>query len=97
MNLARKDSEDYITFAFVGNKHCDIFKQSEYSAKNFKFLIFVQGVVSGKEAEIRHWLLNKLENEPNLTQQQIAEESQIFVSIRQDSKIIEVSGIAHLK
>ena len=67
MNLTRKDSEDYAMFASVVNKHCDDFKLSELSANNFKCLIFVQGLISAKDAEIRCKVLNKLENEPNLT------------------------------
>ena len=53
MNLTRKDNEDYITFASVVNKHCDDFKLSEMSANNTICLIFVQGLVSDKVAEIR--------------------------------------------
>ena len=64
MNLTRKYSEDYITFASVVNEHCDDFKLSELSTNNFKCLIFVQGLVSVKDAEIRRRVLNKLENEP---------------------------------
>ena len=66
VNLTREDSEDYTTFTSIVNKHCDDFKLSELSANNFKCLIFVQGLVSNKDAEIRQRVLNKLKNEPNL-------------------------------
>ena len=85
MNLTRKDSEDYTTFSSVVNKHCDDFKLSELRANNFKCLIFVQGLVSAKDHQIRQRVPNKLENEPNLTLQQIAEYCQRFVSVRQNS------------
>lgn len=97
MNLIRKDSEDYSTFASIVNKHCDDFKLAELSADNFKCLIFVQGLVSAKDAEIRRRVLNKLEGEPNLTLQKLAEDCQRFVSVKQDSKDIEESGIAHVR
>ena len=48
MNLTKKDSEDYTTFASVVNEHCDDFKLSELSANNFKCLIFVKGFNSTK-------------------------------------------------
>ncbi len=70
MNLTRKDDEDYTTFARKVNKHCDDFILSELSANDFKCLIFVQGLVSNKDAEIRRRVLNK----PYLTLQQIAED-----------------------
>ena len=97
MNLTRKDSEDYTPFASVVNKNCDDFKLSEFSANNFKCLIFVQGLVSAKNTEIRRRVLIKFENEPNLTLQQIAEDCQRFVSVGQDWKNIEESGIAHVR
>ena len=97
MNLTLNEEDDFITFASIVNKHCDDFKLSELSANNFKSLIFVQGLISAKDAEIRRRVLNKLENEPNITLQQIAEDCQRFISVRQDSKNIEESGIAHIK
>ena len=65
----RKKGEDNTTFASVVNKHCDGFRLVELSADNFKCLVFVQGLVSTKDAEIRRRILNKLENEPNITLQ----------------------------
>ena len=59
---------------------------AELSADNFKCLIFAQGLVSAKEAEIRQRILNKLLNEPNTTLQQIAEYCQQYTSVKQDSK-----------
>ena len=60
LNLTRKEGEDYTTFASEVNKHCDNFRLAELSANNFKCLIFVQGLVSTKDAEIRRRILNKL-------------------------------------
>ena len=84
MNLTRKDSEDYTTFVSVVNKYCNDFKLSELCVNNFKCLIYVQGLVSAKNAEIRHRVLNTLEKESNLSLQQIAEDCQRFVTVRQD-------------
>ena len=97
MNITRKDDEDYITFASVVNKHSDDFKLSELNDNNLKCLIFVQGLVSNKDADIRGSVLNKLENEPNLTLQQIAEDFERFVKVHQDSKDIEESGISYIE
>ena len=64
---------------------------------NLKCLIFVQGLVSTKDAEIRRKVLNKLENEPNLTFQNLAEDFLWFINVRQNTKDIEVSGVSHIK
>ena len=97
MNLTRKDDEDYTTFVSVVIKHCDGFKLSELSANNFECLIFVQGLESNKDVEIRRRVLNILENEPYLMLQQFAEDCQRFVSVRQDSKDIEENGVSYIE
>ena len=58
----------------------------------------MKGLVSTKDAEIRRRIQNKLEKEPNITLQKIAEDCQMYLSVKQDSKKkIEESGIAHIR
>ena len=97
LNLTKRDSDVYLGFASVVDKNCDDFKQDELSADNFKCLIFAQGLVSAKDAEIRRRVLSKLENEPDLTVQKLAEDCQRIVSVRKDSKNIAVSGVAYVR
>ena len=52
-NLMKKDSDDYLGSDSVVNKTCENFKLGELSADNFECLIFSQGLVSTKDAEIR--------------------------------------------
>ena len=97
LNLIKRDSDDYLGFASVVNKNCEDFKHGELSADNFKCLIFALGLVSAKDAEIRRRVLSKLENEPDLTLQKLAEDCQRIVSVRKDSKNIEESGVAYVR
>ena len=97
LNLTKRDSDDYLGFASVVNKNCHDFKLGELSADNFKCLIFAQGLVSAKDTEIRCSILSKLENEPNLKLQKLAEDCQRIVSVRKDSKNIEESGVAYIR
>ena len=53
--------------------------------------------MSTKDAEIRRRVLLKLENEPDLTLQKLAEDCQRIVSVRKDSKNIEESGVAYVR
>ena len=87
LNLTKMDSDDYLGFASVVNKNGDDLKLGELAVDNFKCLIIAHGQVSAKEAEIRRRVLSKLENEPNLTLQNLAEDCQRIVSVRKDSKI----------
>ena len=86
LNLTKRDNDDYLGFSSVVNKNCDDFKQGELSEDNFKCLIFAQGLVSAKDAEIRRRVLSKLENECDITLQELAENCQRIVSVRKDSK-----------
>ena len=97
INLTCKEGQDYTTFASVVNRHCDNFGLSSLSATNFKVLIFIQGLVSTKDTEARCLALNRLEKEPNITLQQLAEECQRIISEKQDSKNIEEAGVAHIR
>ena len=86
-----------MTFSSVVNKHCDEFKLADLSADDFKCLIFVQGLVSIKDFEIRRRVLSKLESEPNLTLKKLAEDCQKIISVKKDSRDIEESGVAHVR
>ena len=97
LNLVREENEEFTVFAAKVNKSCDDFKLSELSADNFKCLVFCQGLISANDAEVRRRVLNKLECEPNLTLQQLAEDCQRYVTIKKDSKNIEESGVAHIR
>ena len=97
LNLTKRDSDDYLGFSSVINKNCEDFKLCELSADNFKCLIFAQGLVSAKDAEIRRRILSKLENEPDLPLQKLAEDCQRIVSVRKDWKNIEESGVAYVR
>ena len=97
INLTHKESQDYTTFASILNKHCDDFKLSSLTADNFKCLIFTQGLIATKEAEMIRRALNKLELEPDLTLQKLAEDCQRFVAVKQDSRNIVEAGIAGIK
>ena len=81
----------------VINKNCEDFKLGELSANNFKCLIFAQGPVSAKNAEIRRRVLSKLENKPDLTLQKLAEDCQRIASVRKDFKNIKESGVAYVR
>ena len=51
----------------------------------------------GKERQISNRVLSKLENEPDLTLQRLAEDSQKIMSVSKDTKNIEKSGVAYLR
>ena len=67
------------------NRECGKFKLSELTPDKFKGLIFVQGLTTPKDAEIRVRLLSELEQDSKLTLQNIAEECQRIINLRHDT------------
>ena len=59
VKFTKRDIDDYLGFVSVVNKNCYDFKLRELSADNFKCLIFAQGLMSTKDAEIRRRVLSK--------------------------------------
>ena len=53
--------------------------------------------MSAKDAEIRRRVLSKLDNEPDLTLQKLADDCQRIVSVRKDAKNIEESGVTYVR
>lgn len=86
MNVSKSDDQDYLTYASIVNRHCDNFRLAEITVEEFKCLIFAQGLVSSKSAEIRRRVLSKLESEQNLTLQKLAEECERAVSLKKVSQ-----------
>ena len=84
LNLTKKDDEDYLTFSSVVYKHCDEFKVSDLSADDFKCLIFVQGLRNPTNS------FNQIGEWTNLTLKKLAEDGQRIISIKKDSRDIDI-------
>ncbi|KER31390.1 hypothetical protein T265_02308 [Opisthorchis viverrini] len=67
LKLAKKDDDDFITFAGVVNRECERFKLSSMTENQFKCLIFLSGLQSSHDADIRTRLLNRIEQDAEMT------------------------------
>ena len=62
----------------------------------FKCLIFIQGLTSPSEKEVRTRLLNKLEQDQKITLQSLAEECQHILNLRADTATTEEQNISNI-
>ena len=85
LNLVNCDDNGFVNYIGIINQECEMFKLNELTSNSFKCLIFVQGLTSKKDAEIRSRILTKLEMDSKLTFQKIAEESQHMVNLKLDT------------
>ena len=56
----KKDCEDYTTFNSTVNRYCEMFQVNKITPDMFKCLIFIQGLTSPSEKEVRTRLLKKI-------------------------------------
>ena len=67
----KKEDKDFLTYVGVVNEK---FKLEELSPDRFKYLIFVQGLISSRDSEICAQILIRLKQDPKLTLQAVVDE-----------------------
>ena len=89
LQLTKNAGDDYVTYASIVNRECEKFDYKSLTADQFKCLIFVCGLQSSSDAEIRTRLLSKLEQDPQMTLQNITNECQILLNLKHDTSMLE--------
>lgn len=102
LQTTKEDGDDYLAYSCKVNKACVDFKLSELTEEQFKCLIYVCGLKSKQEAEIRMRLINKFNESADLTLQQVVEQCNSLVNLKQDTVLVEgctssVNAIAHTR
>lgn len=89
--ITKKAEEDYVTYAATVNKRCEDFELNRITADQFKSLIFICGLRSPKEADIRTRLLSKLEadGEGECKLDTLINECQRLQNLKHDTALIE--------
>ena len=73
LNL-RKEDEDFVSFAGNVNQQCERFNLKDLSIDMFKCFVFVHGLAANRNKDICSRILNKMEQDPDITLQKITEE-----------------------
>ncbi|XP_055522952.1 uncharacterized protein K02A2.6-like [Wyeomyia smithii] len=98
----KEDGDDYLAYSCKVNKACVDFKLSELTEEQFKCLIYICGLKSKNDTEIRMRLINKLNDAADLTLQQVVEQCNSSVNLKQDTVLVEnpssvVNAVTHTK
>ncbi|XP_062557959.1 uncharacterized protein K02A2.6-like [Armigeres subalbatus] len=86
---AKQSNEDFISFACRINKNCVEFELSKMSEEQFKCLMFVCGLKSEGDGEVRTRLLSKIEERADVTLEQLSEDCQRLLCLKHDTAMIE--------
>ncbi|XP_055622048.1 uncharacterized protein K02A2.6-like [Toxorhynchites rutilus septentrionalis] len=89
LQLTKEESDDYLAYSCKVNKACVDSKLSELTEEQFKCLIYVCGLKSNQDAEVRMHLINKLNENVNLTLQQVVDKCNSLINLKQDTVLVE--------
>ncbi|KER24867.1 hypothetical protein T265_07592 [Opisthorchis viverrini] len=87
--LAKREADDYVTFAGIVNRECEKFQLQSPTEDQFKCLIFVAGLQSSQESDIRTRVLSKLEHEKDITVKDLTTECQRLRNLKHDTAMVQ--------
>ena len=88
-NIMKCNTEDFTIYSGFVNKQCKRFKISTISDEQFKSLIFACGLRSTSDRDVRTRILSKIEQNSDITLQQVTEECQRLVNLKHDSDMVQ--------
>ena len=90
MNTVKSPHEDFVAYAAQINKKCEEFQISKITANQFKCLIFVCGLRSSSDADIRIKLLNLIDSKPDtLSFEDLTVECQRLLNLKADTSLVQ--------
>lgn len=92
LQISKGPTEDYISYACRVNKCCVEFELGRLSEEEFKSLVFVCGLKSEADSEVRTRLLSRIEERREVTLEQLSTECQRLMNLRHDTAMIEGSA-----
>ncbi|XP_055604442.1 uncharacterized protein K02A2.6-like [Uranotaenia lowii] len=94
LQVTKQPSEDYKAYACRLNRLCVEFELGKLSEDEFKCLMFVCGLKSDSDGEIRTRLLSRIEDNSLVKLEQISTECQKLMSIKHDTAMIATPSVS---
>lgn len=87
---------NYLNYMGIVNKACEDFELNRLSIDQFKCLIFVAGLTSTKDLEIRTKLLANLDTDNSITLEKLCDEYARLINLKTDASMIQKSSSSDL-
>ncbi|XP_038116866.1 uncharacterized protein K02A2.6-like [Culex quinquefasciatus] len=88
LQTVKEEGEDYVAYSCKVNRACVEFKLKDLKEDQFKCLIFVCGLTSPKDADIRMRLLSKINETADITLEKIVEDCKSIINLKKDTGLI---------
>ncbi|CAH8452171.1 unnamed protein product [Schistosoma rodhaini] len=92
LKLVMNEDDDFLTHVGIVNRECERFRLKSLSEDQFKALILICSLQSQKFSDIRTRLLCRLDQDPKLTLNDMANEYQRLVNLQRDTSMVESGG-----
>ena len=89
LQITKHESDDYVKYMGLVNREASRFQLGTLSEDQFKCLLFICGLRSPKEADVRTRLLAKLHQDPKVTLHKMADECNLILNLKHDSSMVE--------
>ena len=89
LNMQKEETDDIVTYAGKVNALCELFKLKDLSVDMFKCYIFVQGLTTPRDKDLRSRILSIMEQDPEMNLQKVTEECQKLINVKRDTTRIE--------
>ena len=89
LKLKKDDNEYFFAYAGKVNLQCENFLLKSLTEDQFKCLIFIAGLQSPNDANIRTRLLSMLEQDRNIAVKTLTTESQRLIKLKRDTEMIQ--------
>ncbi|XP_055528889.1 uncharacterized protein K02A2.6-like [Wyeomyia smithii] len=96
LRTVKNEADDYLTYAGIVNRQCEDFELNKLTIDQFKGLIFVCGLQSSRDADVRTRLLSKLEADTATTVnlESLVTECQRLSNLKHDTALVEKNHLS---
>ncbi|CAH8567690.1 unnamed protein product [Schistosoma mattheei] len=92
LKLTMNEDADFLTHVGIVNRECERFRLKSLTEDQFKALILICSLQSQKFNDIRTRLLSRLDQDPKLTLNDIANEYQRLINLQRDTTMVQRGG-----
>ncbi|CAH8585253.1 unnamed protein product [Schistosoma margrebowiei] len=92
LKLTMNEDDDFLTHVGIVNRECERFRLKSLTEDQFKALILICSLQSQKFSDIRTRLLSRLDQDPKLTLNDIANEYQRLINLQRDTTMVQRGG-----